>query len=81
MRVWKVYSASSWALRGSRYRDGLAALIIERGRGGGALREAISDGKGARSWICLAVRVERGREGSGYGGLRRPTFGVIRNFW
>ena len=46
-----------------------------------ALREAVSAVVLPMRVTFLPVRLESGREASLKGGLRRPTFGLMRNFW
>lgn len=78
--------ASSWSLRQSRLRDGVAGLREEadeevaRGFGIGAEMEERSEAVGARRTIFLEERVVKGMEGSVKGGLRMPSLGVIMNF-
>ena len=58
--------------------------MVEVGRcreeGGDWEREERSEGEGARRRIFLERRVDRWREEE-KGGLRRPSLGVMRNFW
>lgn len=46
-----------------------------------ALREEISEVVLPIRRIFFSTREERGREGFLKGGLRRPSLGVMRNFW
>ena len=83
--MWKVYVASSWTFRQSRFRAGAAVLT-----GDGRERvldtaedrdnDESSEGVGARRTIFLFRSVLRRSSGLGNGALRRPSFGVIINF-
>ena len=54
--------------------------FVGRGLGRGGAREASSAGVDARRTILFDLRALR--EGDcANGGLRMPSFGVIRNFW
>ena len=72
----------SWAFFQSRWGVGWAGFRGEgcRVEGVGLERVVRSVGVGARRVILRVVRVERGREGEGKGGLRRPGLGVMMNF-
>ena len=78
--------ASSWTLRQSRLRDGVAGLMADadeevvREVGVGALTEERSDAVGARRTIFFDESAVKDMEGSAKGGLRMPSLGVIMNF-
>jgi len=83
--VWNVYWDSSCMRLGSTYLDGFAVGIGER-RGVealamAALRVETSFSVEPMRVIFLERRSLRGREGFLKGGWRRPSLGVIRNFW
>ena len=72
----------SWVFFQSRWGVGLAVFRGEEWRVGGVGLERVvrSVGLGARRVILRLVRVERGREGKGKGGVRRPGLGFMMNF-
>ena len=82
--MWNVYVASSWTFFQSRWRAGVAGLVIDVEARDEDLeaeaRDESSLGVGARTTIFLDWRLLRGRDGSLKGGLRTPTLGVIMNF-
>ena len=76
-----MYVISLCAFLWSIVRAGLAVGRLDFGRVVGGVREARSDGRGARSWMRFEVIVWRDRLGSRYGGFRSPILGEIMNFW